>query len=106
MVACAKCHAHIDPFGFALEGYDALGGKRESDVDTTATLLDGQVITGAVGLRHYLLQDRRGDVVRQFCRKLLGYALGREVLLSDEPLLDHMQRALSVGNFKVEIAIE
>jgi hypothetical protein len=106
VVACAKCHAHIDPFGFALEGYDALGGKRESDGDTTATLLDGQVITGADGLRHYLLQDRRGDVVRQFCRKLLGYALGREVLLSDEPLLDHMQQALSVGDFKVEIAIE
>ena len=64
------------------------------------------MITGADGLRHYLLQDRRGDVVRQFCRKLLGYALGREVLLSDEPLLDHMQQALSVGDFKVEIAIE
>ncbi len=106
VVACAKCHAHIDPFGFALEGYDALGGKRESDVDTKATLLDGQVIAGSEGLRNYLLQDRRGDVVRQFCRKLLGFALGREVLLSDEPLLDHMQEALSSGGFQVQIAVE
>ena len=106
VVACAKCHAHIDPFGFALEGYDALGGKRASDVDTMATLLDGKVIADADGLRHYLLQDRREDIVRQFCRKLLGFSLGREVLLSDEPLLDHMHQALNVGGFKVEIAIE
>ena len=73
--ACAKCHAHIDPFGFALEDYDALGQLREADVDTKAKLLDGRVLDGAQGLRNYLIEIRRDDlVVRQFCRKLIGFA--------------------------------
>ncbi len=106
LAACAKCHAHIDGFGFALEGYDALGGLRKTVVDTEATLVDGRVIAGSEGLRHYLLNERREEVVRQFCRKLLGFALGREVLLSDEPLLDQMQLALRKGDYHFEIAVE
>ncbi len=106
LAACAKCHAHIDGFGFALEGYDALGGLRKTVVDTEATLVDGRVIAGSEGLRHYLLNERREDVVRQFCRKLLGFALGREVLLSDEPLLDQMQLALRKSDYHFEIAVE
>jgi len=104
--ACAKCHAHIDPFGFALEDYDALGRLRETDVETTAKLLDGRVLDGAQGLRDYLMEIRREDLVRQFCRKLIGFALGREVLLSDEPLLDQMQQALKVADYRFEIAVE
>ncbi|MDB4353156.1 DUF1592 domain-containing protein [bacterium] len=104
--ACAKCHAHIDPFGFALEDYDALGQLREADVDTKAKLLDGRVLDGAQGLRNYLIEIRRDDLVRQFCRKLVGFALGREVLLSDEPLLDQMQQALKAADYRFEIAVE
>ncbi len=103
--ACAKCHAHIDPFGFALEGYDAMGARRDTDVDTNATLFDGKVIRGVRELRQYLREDRMDDVVRQFCRKLLGFALGRQVLLSDEPLLNEIQKTLATGDFRVEIAI-
>ncbi len=106
LAACAKCHVHIDGFGFALEGYDALGGLREVAVDTEATLADGRVIAGLEGLRHYLLNERREEVVRQFCRKLLGFALGREVLLSDEPLLDQMQVALRASDFRFEIVVQ
>ena len=104
--ACAKCHVHIDALGFALEGYDALGALREAAVDTKATLVDGRVIAGSQGLRNYLLNECREKVVRQFCRKLLGFALGREVLLSDEPLLDQMQRALRKSDFRFETAVE
>ena len=49
--------------------------------------MDGTEIDGLDGLRNYLLTKRRDAFVRQFCRKLLGYALGRAVQLSDEPLL-------------------
>ncbi|MFM8538217.1 MAG: DUF1585 domain-containing protein [Planctomycetaceae bacterium] len=49
---------------------------------------DGTAVDGLAGLRDYLVNQRRDDVLRQFARKLLGYALGRSVQLSDEPLID------------------
>jgi hypothetical protein len=108
---CANCHTRIDPFGFALEGFDAIGRSRTFDladrpVDARSLLPDGTEIDGVDGLRRYLLADRRAEFVRQFCRKLLGYALGRGVLLSDEPLLDEMQRQLREHDDRVSAAIE
>jgi len=103
---CAKCHAKIDPYGFALERYDAIGRLRPGPVDTLTTLSDGTTIDGIDGLRAYLLGARRGEFVTQFCRKLLGYALGREVALCDEPLLDAMQRALAENGYRFGVAVE
>lgn len=103
---CAKCHRHIDPFGFALEQYDAIGRMRPATVDTATTLADGTQIAGLDGLRAYLSVDRRDAVVRQFCRKLLGFALGREVLLSDEPLLAEMQNRLRANDYRFSSAVE
>ena len=104
--ACAKCHAKIDPYGFALEQYDAIGRLRSKTVDTKTKLMDGNSIEGLTGLREYLLNERREDVVRQFCKKLLGYALGREVGLSDKPLLDSMSEQLAKNDFRFSIAVE
>ncbi len=77
--ACAKCHARIDPFGFALENFDAIGRKRSRKAaglktDARATLPDGTRIEGLDGLRDYLRVVRRDVFIRQFCRKLRGYA--------------------------------
>ncbi|MEZ6131788.1 MAG: DUF1588 domain-containing protein [Planctomycetaceae bacterium] len=104
--ACAKCHLRIDPYGFALEQYDALGRLRPIAADTKTTLLDGRQIDGIDGLKDYLLTSRRVDVVRQFCRKLLGYALGREVQLSDEPLLEEIGQALEANDYRFQVAVE
>ncbi len=104
--ACAKCHLKIDPFGFALEQYDAVGRLRPAAADTATTLPEGQTIDGIDGLRNYLLTERRDDVVRQFCRKLLGYALGREVQLSDKPLLDTMMSDLEKNDYRFSVAVE
>ncbi len=103
---CAKCHVKVDPYGFALEQYDALGRVRSEEVDTATTLPDGRKMQGLNGLRHYLLQDRRDDVVRQFCRKLLGFALGRETQLSDEPLLDTLMSRLQQNEYRFHTAVE
>ncbi len=103
---CAKCHDKIDPFGFSLERYDAIGRLRSEPIDTKTRLPDGQTIDGIDGLRHYLMNTRRNDVVKQFCRKLLGYALGRQVLLSDEPLLDLMQQNLEAGGYRFSHAVK
>ena len=104
--ACAKCHARIDPYGFALEQFDVLGRLRPSQVDTKTTLLGGEKIEGLAGLREYLLTKRKGDVVRQFCKKLLGFALGREVQLSDEVLLAEMQKKLEDNGYRFSIAVD
>jgi len=101
---CASCHAKIDSYGFALEQYDAIGRLRAQPVDTSTTLFDGTDIQGIEGLRNYLIGPRREDVVRQFCRKLLGYALGREVQLSDQPLLDEMLQQLSEKGYRFNVA--
>jgi mono/diheme cytochrome c family protein len=107
---CAHCHVRIDPFGFALEGYDPIGRRRQKDlagrpVDTRATLRDRVTFDGIDGLRHYLLKERRDDFLRNFCRKLLGYALGRSVALSDQPLLEEMLRSLRANDYRVSAAI-
>jgi hypothetical protein len=104
--ACAKCHVRIDPFGFALEQFDTIGRRRPEAVDTATMLDNGRPIEGLAGLRDYLAHDRRDDVVRQFCRKLLGYALGREVQLSDEPLLAELQEKLAANDFRFSVAVE
>ncbi len=88
---CAGCHRRIDPFGFALEGFDAIGRARKADTKTV--LPDGTSVDGLNDLRDYLVNKRGDDFLRQFCRKLLGYALGRSVQLSDRPLIDSMIRS-------------
>jgi hypothetical protein len=107
---CAVCHVRIDPLGFALEGFDTIGRRRDKDlgdrpIDTRAKTMDGAQFEGLDGLRNYLLTTRRDAFVRQFCRKLLGYALGRSVQLSDEPLLDNMHAELKKSNYRIETAI-
>jgi hypothetical protein len=108
---CAVCHERIDPFGFALEGYDAIGRRRTSDlgnrpIDTRAVMKSGKVLDGLDGVRHHLLTDRRDDVLRSFCRKLLGYSLGRGTQLSDEPLLDEMMNQLAANNYRFSAAVD
>ena len=103
---CAKCHARIDPYGFALEEYDVMGRIRPQQVDTKTELPDGQIMEGMQGLRDYLMTDRKNDIVDQFCRKLLGYSLGREVQLSDRPLMDQMQSRLEATGYRFSVAIE
>ena len=62
--------------------------------------------TSLDGLRTYLLESRRDDFLRQFCRKLLGYALGRAVQLSDKPLIESMIGRLKTHDYRVGDAIE
>jgi len=108
---CAKCHARIDPFGFALENFDTIGRWRDKTdsglvINSRTTLPDGTQIQGLSGLREYLLKNHGDTFVYQFCRKLLGYAIGREVQLSDRPLLAEMQQRLKRNDYRFSIAVE
>jgi len=108
---CSGCHRRIDPYGFSLEGFDAIGRRRTTDlanrpVDTKTRTPDGQSIEGLAGLRNYLIRTRRQAVLHQFCRKLLGYALGRATQLSDEPLLTEMQEQLAKKDYRFSVAVD
>ncbi len=108
---CSGCHVRIDGFGYTLENFDAIGRWREKDagnrpLDTKAKVMDGTELAGLDGLRNYLLTTRRDAFLRQFCRKLLGYSLGRAVQLSDTPLLQEMQAQLAANEYRIGTAIE
>jgi hypothetical protein len=110
VASCAVCHQRIDPMGFALERYDAIGRLREKEstglaIDCRGKLKDGTEIDGIGGLREYLLTRKHDVVVRLFCRRLLGYALGRALTLSDQTLLDEMVAAVNRPDGRMSHAV-
>lgn len=108
---CAMCHRHFDSLGLALEGFDATGRARTHDlagrpIDNTAVLPDGSTAAGIPGLADYVAAKRRDDFLETLCRRFLGYALGRSVQLSDQPLLDDMKTALEQNDFRPTVLFE
>jgi mono/diheme cytochrome c family protein len=106
---CAACHLRIDPLGFPLEGFDAVGRSRAKyadgqAVDDTGELADKKTIAGASGLLEYL-QGKDKQVMTTLSRKMLGYALGRTVLASDRPLIGAMTAAGMTASFS-DLALE
>ena len=69
-------------------------------MDTSTVLYDGTKIDGIKGLRHYIVSQRLDDFLEQFCRKILGYSLGREVQLSDIPLIEQMKNNLKKSDYR------
>ena len=91
---CANCHLRIDPLGFPLEGFDAVGRTRTTytdgkPVDVTGELADDTKIAGTTGLLEYL-RSKDKQVMTTLSKKMLGYALGRTVRGSDRPLIETM----------------
>jgi hypothetical protein len=86
--ACAACHDQIDPPGFALENFDAVGRWREMEaglpIDASGGMLDGREFNGVAGLEQALL-DRPELFVRTLTEKLLTFALGRKLEYYDAP---------------------
>ena len=96
---CAMCHVHFDGLGLTMEGFDAIGKSRTKDlagraIQSVGPLANGKSVEGIGGLIDYVEKHRLEEFERNLCRKSLGYALGRSVVLSDEPLLQEMQKAL------------
>jgi hypothetical protein len=107
--ACAGCHDKIDPLGFALEGFDPIGRIRTKDdagagVDDSAKSKDGREIKGINGLKEVLV-SRNEEFSALFCRKLLGYALGRSILPTDKSVLEEMRAQLKSADPTVAGAV-
>ena len=109
--SCAICHKHFDYLGLAQESFDPIGRFRTKDaagrpIDDAVTLPDGENAKGIDGLIRYIEQHRKEEFVRTFCRKFLGYALGRSVELSDQPLLDEIEQALQESDYKFSVLVK
>ena len=103
--SCAGCHQRFDAVGLAFEGYGPIGERRDRDlggrpVDARATFPDGSQGEGLDGLRRYLAEHRREEFLDNLCRKLLAYALGRGLLLSDETTLQAMRDRLKADGHR------
>ena len=93
---CASCHAQMDPIGFALQNYDAIGGWRDlneggTPVDASGVLPDGAAFDGRAGLRDLVLA-RPDDFVGTVTEKLLMYAIGRGAEYYDAPIIRQIVR--------------
>jgi hypothetical protein len=104
-VACTSCHAKIDPLGFALENYDAVGRWRKTytsglPIDTQGRLLGQYPFADAVELKERFL-DHPEIFMTAFSEHLLSYALGRALKPEDTPVIEHISsQALSAhGQF-------
>lgn len=100
---CASCHSRMDPIGFGLENFDALGAWRDRDgnlpLDVSATLPDGRTFKGPVELKN-LLKERKDDFVACLVEKLMTYGLGRGVEYFDHPVVDEIVRAAARGGYR------
>ena len=97
---CASCHVRMDPLGFALESFDAIGGFRLlNDEEMSGTLPDGTELTGPSSVRDLLLKNRE-DFVATVTEKLLTYALGRGVEYYDQPSIRNIVRQAEVDDYR------
>ncbi len=107
VATCAECHRKIDPLGFALENFDAIGGERKfydedrsQPVDTTGELPDGHHFEDVSGLRQALL-TRTDQFAHCLTEKLLTYALGRPLTVHDRPVIDGILSDLADDDYQL-----
>ena len=102
--ACSGCHSRMDPLGFALENFDAVGQWRDADagaalIDTAGVLPDGAAFDGLPALRD-ILHGRRDEFVATVAEKLLTYALGRGVEAYDRPAIRAIVREAAADDYR------
>ena len=107
--ACANCHAKMDPIGFALENYDAVGAYRTKDgafdIDASGEFADGSKFSGPGDLKSIILAKRE-DFVRCLAEKMLTYALGRGVEYYDRPTIEKIVRSMPGQEYKIQGMIQ
>jgi hypothetical protein len=107
---CAGCHKLMDPIGFALEPFDAVGHARTLDgsgqpIDSKDVMYDGTVVDGPVGVRNFVLKYK-DQYVSNVVSNLLTYALGRGVEYDDMPTVRSIVAKTSADDYKLKTIIE
>ncbi len=105
---CASCHSLMEPFGFVMESFDAIGRERKFDhgnpIDTKVTMYDGQKVDGPNQLRHWLLQYKN-QFLNNFAQKLMTYALGRGMEYYDMPVVRKVVRTAAKHDYSMDSMI-
>lgn len=100
--ACASCHARMDPIGFAMENFDALGRWREREnglpIDASGAFPDGTKIDGMSGLKQALVANP-DEFAGTIVEKLMMYATGRNMQYYDRPAMRAILREAKPKNF-------
>jgi hypothetical protein len=105
--SCNACHGILDPLGFALENFDAVGQYRVKDrfagtnIDASGELPDGTELRGPDDLRNALLQ-RSDQFVQTMTEKLMIYALGRSLDYKDMPTVRAIARSCATQGYRFE----
>jgi len=107
--ACANCHAKMDPLGFGLESFDAVGAFRKEDeakrkIDASGELPDGQKFDGPAELRQILLA-KKDLFARCLTEKMLTYALGRGLEYYDKRAVDAIVAAVQKSDYKLSVLV-
>jgi hypothetical protein len=106
---CATCHNRLDPLGFGLENFDAVGRWRttqgDQPVDASGVLLTGEQFSGPAELKKILLQHKE-DFIRNLTEKMLAYALGRGLEYYDQPTVQEIAQDLAKNNYSSERLVE
>ncbi len=101
--SCSPCHVLMDPLGFGLENYDAVGAWRTHDgkfpIETAGTLPGGQTFTGSKGLKE-ILRGKSDAFVHNVTEKLLTYSLGRGLERFDRPTVEAIATQVKANNYK------
>jgi len=108
--SCAACHDKIDPIGFALENFDAIGRYRSEEagrlVDASGTLPGGLHIQGPAQLRLALQQHHADEFIRNVVRRVSAFALGRALKPQDEGLVRQLLKNLEDNDLRADALIE
>jgi hypothetical protein len=101
--ACASCHARMDPLGFSLENFDAIGAWRTEDgkfpVDASGELPSGQKFAGPAELKAVLMEDKAA-FAECMADKMLTYALGRGLVATDQPSIRAIAEQLAKEQYR------
>jgi len=107
--ACAACHVKMDPLGFALEGFDAVGAFRQKDagqpIDVSATMPDGTKFAGLRGLQQ-ILMTHKDEFTAAFTERLLTYALARGIGARDMPAVRTISRAAADDGYRIQTIVK
>ena len=102
---CASCHSQMDPLGFALENFDAIGRWRDSDgdspIDPSGELAGGLAFDDAEGLRRILVESSAKKFSRTLVEHLMTYALGRGLVPDDYPTVEAVRERLVEDDHRI-----
>jgi hypothetical protein len=106
---CANCHKILDPIGFGLENFDAIGRWRDKDdsggpIDAAGELPGGKRFTSPKELKA-IIAGRKEDLARNLTQKMLAYALGRQLEGYDEIVVDHLMQTVARDDYRMQLIV-